>query len=285
MSASDLASPGPGGSLGLLLEAMRRLLRPLVRLAIGSGLTYPALAELLKAVYVETASGDFALSTRGQTDSRVSLLTGIHRKDVKRLREAAVESLQTPMPKSVSRGARIAAAWNSRADYIDAAGSPLPLPRSAPPGEASFDALVQSVSKDIRSRVLLDEWVRQGVVEVDADDMVRLTSAAFVPVTSLPEKTFYLGQNIHDHIAAIAHNFGDGTPFLERCVHYENVRPEDVGELARLAETNGMKALRAVNARVADGRRPVAAGDWRMNFGVYFYAEPLSAPSEPHVES
>lgn len=283
MTASESATPG--GSLGLFMDALRRLLRPLVRLAISQGLTFPALAELLKAVYVETAARDFALAGKGQTDSRVSLLTGVHRKDVRRLREARATAAQPAMPKSVSLGAQIAAAWSSRAGYIDATGSPVPLPRSAAADAPSFDALVQSVSKDIRSRVLLDEWVRLGVVEIDAEGLVRLASAAFVPVTGLPEKSFYLGQNIHDHVAAIAHNFSDGAPFLERCVHYDNVAIGDIAELARLAETHGMKALRAVNARVADARRPVSAGDWRMNFGVYFYAEPVSERSEPSNEA
>lgn len=284
MSASETASPGPGGSLGLLMDALRRLLRPLVRLAISHGLTFPALAELLKQTYVETAASDFVLADKGQTDSRVSLLTGVHRKDVRRLRQAGATEAQAAMPKSVSLGAQIAAAWSSRGGYIDASGNPLALPRSAAAGEPSFDALVQSVSKDIRSRVLLDEWIRLGVAEIDQAGLVQLTRAAFVPVTGLPEKSFYLGQNIHDHIATIAHNFGDGVPFLERCVHYENVSLEDVADLARLAETHGMRALRAVNARVADERRTVLAGSWRMNFGIYFYAEPVSGQSEPRVE-
>ena len=96
--------------------------------------------------------------------------------------------------------------------------------------------------------------------------------------------SFYLGQNIHDHIAAVAHNFGAEAPFRERCVHYENVRAGDITEFARLAETNGMKALRAVNARVADKRHAAHDVAWRMNFGVYFYAEPVAEKSESTLE-
>ena len=138
---------------------------------------------------------------------------------------------------------------------------------------------MQSVSKDIRPRAVLDEWVRLGVVRVDADGYVHLDSAAFVPGSGFEEMTFYLGQNIHDHLAAIGHNLGSGTErFLERCVHYDHVSPEIVPELARLAELHGMKALRAVNARVASPQ--TVGGDWRMNFGIYFYAEPLERRSQ-----
>ena len=67
---------------------LARLLRPLVRLCIRSGMTFPALAQLLRELFVNVAEHDFALEGKEQTDSRVSLLTGIHRKEVARLRGA-----------------------------------------------------------------------------------------------------------------------------------------------------------------------------------------------------
>jgi hypothetical protein len=73
-----------------LLSALRRLLRPLVKLLTAQGLTYPMLADLLKQIYVDVAVREFALGEAAPTDSRVSLLTGVHRKDVKRLRGAPV---------------------------------------------------------------------------------------------------------------------------------------------------------------------------------------------------
>ena len=59
---------------------MARLLRPLVRLCIRSGMTFPAFAQLLRELFVNVAEHDFALEGKEQTDSRVSPLTGINRK-------------------------------------------------------------------------------------------------------------------------------------------------------------------------------------------------------------
>lgn len=280
MAADHSDSASPGAPPGPLLAALRRLLQPLVRLAIARGITYPALSELMKELFVEVADRDFALAGKAQTDSRLTLLTGVHRKDVKRLRAEKSRSAQARMPRSVSLGAQIAAAWSTRSGYVDAEGAPLPLPRSSPDGnEASFEALVASVSKDIRPRAVLDEWIRLGVVSVDEQGRVHLDSAAFVPGSGFEEMSFYLGQNIHDHIAAIDHNLTSGAErFLERCVHYDRVAPESLPELARLAELHGMKALRAVNARA--GSPQTRGGDWRMNFGIYFFAEPLPGGSQ-----
>src|SRR5215813_8824615 len=271
-NASSASSSKP--PITSLVSALRRVLRPVIRLAIHYGLTYPSLAEMLKSVYVEVADGEFRIDGKPQTDSRVSMLTGVHRKDVKRLRsEAAIDTRE--LPKSVSLGAQIAAVWSSRPEYLTKDGEPRPLPRLSPDeSQPSFDSLVRSVSRDIRSRVVLDEWVRLGVVSVE-DDQVVLNRAAFVPASGFEEKVFYLGQNLHDHAAAIAHNvIGDQAPMLERCVHYDDVNGEVIGELAKAAESWGMRALRTVNTKVLDAGAASASrlGKWRMNFGMYFYA-------------
>lgn len=80
-------APQPNAA-GKLHAPLARLLRPLVRLCIRSGMTFPALAQLLRELFVNVAEHDFALEGKEQTDSRVSLLTGIHRKEVARLRGA-----------------------------------------------------------------------------------------------------------------------------------------------------------------------------------------------------
>src|SRR6478735_10410648 len=86
---------------------LARLLRPLVRLCIRSGMTFPALAQLLRELFVNVAEHEFALRGKDQTDSRVSLLTGIHRKEVGRLRGAGAPV--NAVPAKVSQTSRILA--------------------------------------------------------------------------------------------------------------------------------------------------------------------------------
>jgi hypothetical protein len=271
----------------LLLKALRRALRPLVRLMLGKGITYLQLAELLKGLFVEVADRDFPVAGKPQTDSRISLLTGIHRKDVKRLRAEILP--EAPIPETVSLGMRLAAAWNE-VPFADADGEPLRLPRLAS-GEAtvSFEALVESVSKDIRPRAVLDEWLRLGVVEIDGEDRVHLKRSAFVPQQGFEEKAFYLGLNLHDHAAAIADNLAADSagPWLERCVHYDAVRADDLDALRRDAESAAMRLLRNINRKAADSETRAAgeaAPTRRLTLGVYFYAEdapPAASPDRP----
>ena len=271
-----------------LLKVLRQALRPLVRLMLANGIAYPQLVELLKGLYVELAVRDFPVSGKEQTDSRISLLTGIYRKDVKRLR-AMPRDDERP-PDTVSFGMRLINAWELP-PYSDETGMPLRLPRLARRGgELSFEALVASVSKDIRSRAVLDEWVRLGIASLNQSDEVTLMTEAFVPNQGFAEKAFYFGHNLHDHAAAAASNLlGERAPFLERSVQHSRLPASVVHALALEAENGGMRLLKSLNRKAQtaglDAQANIVDSDTqqRFTFGIYFYAEDSTAPLLPDV--
>lgn len=273
-----MSSSGPAPSVVTppqpLVAAVRRLLRPLVKLLLSYSVQYPYLASLLKLTYVEVAIQGFSLKDKTQTDSRITLLTGIHRQDVKRLRAEIVAD--APPPQAVSLGAQLVAKWTGLPQYLDSKGHPRPLYKHASEGgDLSFERLVQSVSKDFRPRVVLDEWLRLGVARLDDEDRVVLVTHAFIPSGGLEEKLFYFGKNIHDHLAASSHNLLDGhPPMLDRCVYYDRLSPESVMQLEAEARLMATRALQELNARAmslqeADAGKPDATH--RINFGAYFY--------------
>ena len=259
-------------------------MRPLVRLMLRKGVTYTYFADMLKAIFVEVADREFRLDDKPPSDSRVSLITGVHRKDVRRLRDTP-EVLAEQLPEAVSLGAHLVSTWLSTPPFCVRPGEAAPLPRlSSAGGEGSFDALVAHVSKDIRARVVLDEWLRLGIVRVDDDDRVHLETAAFIPQKGFDEKAAYFGHNVHDHACAAVHNLtAGGRPFFERSVHYDALAPASIEQLRHAVATEGMEALVAFNtlaakleAKDADGSEPRQ----RMTIGLYFYTEPSPAPDD-----
>ena len=270
----DDETPRLGAPSNIVIQAIRGVLRPLVRFMLAQGLTYTILTDLLKSIYVEVALNEFKLEKKRQTDSRISLLTGVHRKDVKRLSEML--EADAPPPENVTLGAQLVAKWIGQAPYVDAGGHPIPLTRTAKVGgEKSFESLVASVSKDIRSRAILDEWLRLEIVRMDDHDCVCLNTEAFVPKQGFNEKAYYFQHNLHDHIAASVHNMLElGPPFVERSVYYDTLTKGSVAELVSLGEALGMQALQTVNRRALilekkDANHPDA--NQRINFGIYFY--------------
>ena len=267
---STTESPQP------LLAAVRHILRPLIRLLMSHGITFPVFCDVVRSIYIKLAEEEFRLADKAQTDSRISLLTGIHRREVNRLRNEPIEEISLPQHASMS--ALVLAIWSGHPEYVDEQGIPIPLPRLVSQGGGmSFESLVQSISKDFRARVVLDEWLRQGIVRLDEDDFVHLVAEAFAQPRDMAEKVFYFGQNVHDHMAATVHNLAGGSPpFLERCVFYDKLSAASAQELADYSRIAGMRALHAVNKRASelqkrDLRRPDAV--YRANFGIYQYSE------------
>ncbi|MDP6978691.1 MAG: DUF6502 family protein [Myxococcota bacterium] len=275
MSGEQNEIPSVPGPPERLTSAARLLLRPLVHLLLSRQITFPILSQWLKEIYVEVARGEFAIEGKRLTDSRVNLLTGIHRKDVKRLREEPSETGAEERPRSLTLGAQIVARWTDLPEYQDEHGHPRPLPRRPVAGETSFEDLVASVSRDIRPRSVLDEWQRLGVASLDAADRVVLNADAFIPSKSFEEKAYSLGHTLHDHIAAGAHNLLDREPpMMERSVFYASLTDASVRELLELAETRGMESLHEVNRRAMELQER-DTGDkgavHRMRFGIYSF--------------
>lgn len=277
-----MPSPSPPASL---LQALRHVMRPLVRLMLRKGITYTFFSDMLKGIFVEVADKEFRLDEKAPTDSRVSLITGVHRKDVRRLRANTGDD-SDDLPPMVSFGAHLVSTWMSTAPYCSKPGTPLPLPRLASVGgECSFDGLVSHVSTDIRARVVLDEWLRLGIARVDEQDIVHLETRAFIPQKGFDEKVAYFSHNIHDHACAAVHNLTDpGAAFFERSVHYDSLCDTSIDTLREAVGTDGMQALIALNNLASECETRDAASSEakkRITIGLYMYAEPTETDEKP----
>ena len=265
-----------------LQRPLLRLLRPLVRLLIRSGVTFPALADLLRVLYVDVALHDVLTDPKTQTNSRISLLTGIHRKELRRQRDPdAADSAAEPAV--VTRTSEVIAHWLGSPAYTDpATRQPLPLQRSGP--VPSFESLVASVTRDVRPRAVLDELLDQGTVSLEVDGRVRLSAEAFIPQPGRDEQLFYFGRNLHDHIAAATTNIAamGPPPFLDRGVHYDGLTAEAATHLEAAAREAAQRLLLDINRlalELVEGQEvgivtsEHRASTRRVNLGVYLYSE------------
>lgn len=279
---------GPAAS-SAVLRATQTLLRPMIRLLLESQITYPVLGDLLKELLIDVAERDLSISERRQTDSRISLLTGIHRKDVKRLRREREQAEKTTTG-AIPLGALLVSRWTGDPRYLTSEGAPRPLPRMpASDGGPSFEELVKTVNKDIPVRSVLDEWIRLGIAESDEEGVVRLRVESFVPEEGLEAKMHFYGRNLRDHVATGVRNLlGEGSPFFDRTVFYDELSLESVEELDRISREAGATMLRDLNQRAFElQKRDAGKADarHRMTVGAYFYAvdEREEHDSDPRV--
>ena len=269
-----------------VISALRKILRPLVKFMVANQVTYPFLINMLKSVYVDVAEQDFPVPGKKQTDSRINLLTGVHRKDVKRLRSE--EDIPETRPMNISVGSQIVARWVGDKQLQNPDGTPkiLPLQDQDEFSNDSFEGLVSIIAKgDIRPRVVLDELMRLDMVELDPDHRVILKTSAFTPDKGQKEKLYFFGKNIQDHLNAGVHNLaGEKPPFFDRSVYYDELSQASINELTEMANKLGMEALMKINERAlalqnADRKGP--DNHYRMNFGIFNYNQQY----DPAVEN
>ncbi len=267
-----------------LARALKGVLRPLVRTMIARGVTAPAVYRLLKEVFVEVAERDFRIDGQRPTDSRISVLTGVHRKDIRTLRAAAAEgaAARSAGARRVTAMVSVIGRWLADPGLQDADGRPRALARHGTGDAPSFDSLVAAISTDVRPRTVLDELLRQGLVQLDAPgEQVHLSAEALLGGGDADQTLHFFARNVGDHISAATGNLlGDGPPFLERAVFYNHLRVESVDALEAAAREGAGQLLTALNraayaAQAEDAGKADAAH--RFRFGVYFYRAPQDA--------
>ena len=262
------------------------LLAPLVRLLIVNGVAYPQFAQALKRVFLDAARAELESSQTRVSDSALSLLSGLHRKDVRSL--GSVDELPAASVRALSFATQVFTRWMHDPVYRDEVDQPRVLPlRSRDEATTSFDKLVQAVSKDFHARSVLDELVRLGLVEIRGEH-VRVVAEAFVPAEGLAEAAYYVSANVRDHLAASAANLTqimsqDRPPFLEHAVFADDISEPSAGELQALARrlwtaTVNRMVETATRCVEEDRGLPEEKRAMRVRFGAFFYSEAVAQP-------
>ena len=260
----------------LVLATAVRAMAPIAEWLLHEGVTYPRLASALKQTFLDAAQKVLQDGAGKVNDSSISVLSGIHRKDVREWRLAG-----RPRARAKITGAamQVFTRWVTDPEYCDEQGRPRVLNRAGGPG--SFEALATSTLKDVHPLTLLRELARLGIVrqaqgESEAkEDKVCLCVDAFVPKEGVAEMLQLFADNVGDHAAAATHNVMGGTPpMLEQSVYANGLTPESVSVLNALAREIWSNALRefARKATVLDRQdkgKPNA--DRRVRFGMYYY--------------
>lgn len=261
-----------------LIWAAANVLRPLAEKLLAEGVPFGRLEARLRSLFVEIAEAEMALPGRRQTDSRIALLTGINRKEVRRIRSTHPEA--GPRSFKMNHAASVISRWLADSQATDRSGRPRALPYQSERG-LSFMKLVRKVTADLAPRVLLDELLRSGAVEVQDGNVVVLKSDAYVPKLEASEKLQILGEDPAELIETVLRNtFSEGSePLLQRKIMYDNLGSDAALQVRAEVRREGERFLRRVNrllARHDRDRNAKAAGGERYGagVGVYFFEVP-----------
>ncbi len=261
-----------------LSAAVLRLFRPLVRVLLRNGVSYRTFADFAKWVYVDVATKEFGIEGRKQSTSRVSVITGLSRKEVKRMRELPRPD-DTASVERYNRAARVIAAWRRESNFQDAEGNAAPLLLEGT--GVTFSELVKRFSGDVPVRAILDELIRIGAVERLEDGRVGLLVRAYVPESSEADKLHILGTDVGYLISTIDHNLQADPmgPLFQRKVAYDNLPDEALPEFRELSAKRAQALLEILDRWLAQRDRDVTptvrgTGRNRAGLGIYYFEEP-----------
>lgn len=202
--------------------AVRMMLKPLVRLLVSQGVSHGDFSEAAKDVYVEVAIRHFDRSAK-VNQSKVAILTGLTRKEVKNVIDRALSA--EPHSKKYSRPSRVLAGWHSDPKYIGPYGVPLEIPyESSVSGSPSFTELVRTYSGDMAPSPMLKELLRVGAIVELENKTFKAVRRDFEAAALSPELVERLGQVGHYFFSTAAANIEkkeQGSGYFDRRVYTE----------------------------------------------------------------
>ena len=158
----------------LLLKLLELVSRPVVRFCLRHSLKLHDIQSVLKKEFVRAAAEELRSKGLKENLSRISVMTGVHRRDLMKFRLG--EDVGREEKDLVSR---VMGQWRSAESFVTKAGDPRVLTYTGEDSE--FAQLCQSVSLDINPGTILFELQRVGAVAY-AKNGLRLIHKSYVPV-------------------------------------------------------------------------------------------------------
>jgi hypothetical protein len=261
-----------------LLAALGHVLKPFATLCLAKGVPIQALEELVRHAYVDGARQACAGDNPDRLTSRISTMTGLTRREVRRIQQNPLPEL----PPTRSAATDLLTHWTSQPAYVDAAKAPIAIPRQGP--EPSFEALAAKVTKDVHARSLLAEMIRLNLVRHHKDtDMVELLEDVFVPNEDWPQMVGFLGTNVGDHLqAAVTNVLGDGHQHFEQALLADELSSESITQAKALISTQWRDLITTLGPQLqalmdADkaAQRPQ---DQSIRIGLYSLSKAMPSP-------
>ena len=258
----------------VISSAIVRLLRPLVRILLRNGIPYGTFADFARWTYVDVASKEFNIPGKQQTTSRVSVLTGLSRKEVKKVKEN-FKAEDPGTTERYNRSARVIGGWIKDARFLDKKGAPIELPFED--GEDSFSTLVKAYSGDIPVRAMLDEMIRTGVVK-QINGRIQLLTRGYIVKRGDAEILNILGSDVSELIGTIDHNIisEPDDAFLQRKTSYDNIPEESLPEVRKVVSKMGKDLIESVDKIISKHDRDInpaleGKGRKKTGLGVFYF--------------
>ncbi len=258
----------------LLASAVRSILTPVIRILLRNGIAFGTFSELARKVYTDVAYEEFKpVDGKKQSVSHVSALTGLTRKETRRLLDSDLSNGSEDNHR-YNRAARVISGWINDDEYLDDKGTPLLL--SIDQGNPCFASLVRKYSGDITTQSMLKVLNAAGSIEI-TDDGIKLVNSAYLPGNDSAEAIAILGDDSNELISTIDHNMTHeaSEKRFQRKVSESKVAQEKIDELKLMAAEKSQHLLEELDHWLAQtktkGEEEGNPNTSYVSVGIYFF--------------
>lgn len=229
----------------ILRVALRKILMTLVRTLLRNGMSYGEFDQVARKCYVDVAYRDFAPAGKKQTVSNVAILTGLNRKEVKKLAELDLQQPSTEN-RQYNRVIRVLGGWINDPRYLRSSGIPRDLDYD---GRDSFSDLVKRYSGDMPVAAMQKVLLASANIKFNDDGRVRLMSHAYLPSNDPVEKLAILGNDTSQLVETIDYNLTAAEDALrfQRKASNARVALDSIPEIKQFLQRKGQAFLEEID--------------------------------------
>ena len=228
-----------------LRNTLRKILTAIIRTLLRNGMSYGEFDQIARKCFVDVAFRYFAPEKKKQTVSNVAILTGLNRKEVKKLHEIDSD-LSAADGRQYNRVVRVIGGWINDPRFLRKDGNPRDLDYE---GKDSFSELVKQYSGDMPVAAMQKVLTGSANIGFTNDSKVRLLSHAYLPADDPVEKLTILGTDASQLIETIDFNLTAPEEDLrfQRKASNPQVSAESIPEIKQFLQRKGQAFLEEVD--------------------------------------
>lgn len=198
------------------------MLRPVARLCLRTGFGIQDFMESAKTAFVLTAQEQMLHEGSKVNISRISVATGLHRRDVDR-----IISQETGPIESDSAVRKVLTAWENQREWLTSSGTPRVLEIDGSP--QSFYSLVRGVTSDVHPSSILAQVERMGLIKKTPHG-IKLIAPGHEITRDIGRGYEILARDVDDLALAVEQNLMEQptTPNLHARTEFDNVFEESL---------------------------------------------------------
>jgi len=264
-----------------ILGAMLLVLKPIARALLRAGIGHREFVEISKTAFVDVAGKDYGLRGRPTNISRVAVMTGLTRKEVRRIRDKSEVGDETGLVRLTPMG-QVMHRWYTEQEFLSENGRPMVLDFND--AGTSFSSLVKKYGGDIPPGAMRTELRRIGAVQELDSGQLEAVKRSVVGIEDHEKLISGLAHVLYPAALTMEHNtqaHSGAESWVHLSASTKSVRSGDLGRVRRVSSDQAAAFIESIDDFLAAyetlyDSEPTNDSNRAVGIGVFYFEEDKS---------